>query len=86
MFGGGGLFVCFCVCVCVFVCLFAFSGLGMFWNRRSEEGQYKVKELHVDRLKKLTVMEKKGVSHVTRDPINSHLTEDRRDVFCSKNS
>ena len=58
----------------------------MFWNRRSEEGQYKVKELHVDRLKKFTMMEKKGVSHVTRDTINSHLTEDRRDLFCSKNS
>lgn len=68
MAGWGVYYLVFCVVLFCSV-LFCFSGLGMFWNGRSEEGQYKVKDLHTDHLKKFTTMESKGVSHVTRSTV-----------------
>lgn len=55
---GWVLFIC-----AFFTCAVLFSWLAVFWNRRSEEGQYEVQEIHVDHLK-FTVMEKKEVSLV----------------------
>lgn len=55
---GWVLFIC-----AFFICAVLFSWLAVFWNRRSEEVQYEVQEIHVDHLK-FAVMEKKGVSLV----------------------
>lgn len=66
----------------IIIAIYFFSpGLGKFWDGRSEEFQEELKELHIDHLKKFTVMEKRVVPHVTRSTVIWQRTEGMSSVL-----